>query len=90
MRSRTGNLDPDMPFSAAGQTGRTPRRTPYPAPRDVPHTRELTAVIALLLVLAHLLLAQLALLLTAVMYATDRISRWRPQWLAAPAAAGLL
>jgi hypothetical protein len=42
------------------------------------------------LVLAHLLLAQLTLLLAAAMYAVDRLSRWRPQWLAAPAGAGLL
>jgi hypothetical protein len=48
------------------------------------------AVLALVLLLAHLLLAQLALLLTAAMYAIDRVSRWRPEWLAAPAGIGLV
>jgi hypothetical protein len=82
-----------MPYSAPGQAevpDRTPRRPPYPVPRDAPHHGELTAVIALLVLLAHLLLAQLTLVLTVVMYVTDRISRWRPEWLAAPAGAGVL
>ncbi len=75
-----------MPFSAPGQAD----RTPYPAPRDAPHHGELVAVIALVLLLVHLLLAQLALLLTVVMYAIDRVTRWRPEWLAAPAGIGLV
>jgi len=79
-----------MPYSAPGQADRTPRHPPYPAPRDAPHHGELTAVIVLLVLLAHLLLAQLTLVLTAVMYATNRLSRWRPEWLAAPAGAGVL
>jgi len=40
--------------------------------------------------LAHLLLAQLTLVLTAVLYATGRVSRWRLPWLAVPVGAGLL
>jgi hypothetical protein len=75
-----------MPYSAAGQA----RRTPQVAPRDAPHHGELIAVIALVLVLAHLLLAQLTLLLTAAMYVIDRVARWRPEWLAAPAGIGLV
>jgi hypothetical protein len=42
------------------------------------------------LVLAHLLFAQLTLALTVAFWATGKISRWRPQWLAIPAAAGLI
>lgn len=38
--------------------------------------------------LAHLLLAQATLILAAVGVLTSRISRWRPLWLAVPAAAG--
>jgi hypothetical protein len=75
-----------MRYSAPGQAGRPPEV----APRDAPHHGELIAVIALVLLLAHLLLAQLTLLLAAVMYVIDRVSRWRPEWLAAPAGAGLL
>jgi hypothetical protein len=82
-----------MPYSAPGQ-GRlpdlTPRRPAYPAPGDTPHHGELTAVVVLLVLLAHLLLAQLMLVLTVALYATDRISRWRPEWLAVPAGAGVL
>ena len=79
-----------MPYSAPSQADRTPRRPPHPVPRDAPHHGELTAVIALLVLLAHLLLAQLTLVLTVAMYLTGRISRWRPEGLAAPAGAGVL
>src|ERR1700683_4116440 len=75
-----------MRYSAPGQVGRPPEV----APRDAPHHGELIAVIALVLLLAHLLLAQLTLLLAAVMYVIDRVARWRPEWLAAPAGAGLV
>jgi hypothetical protein len=78
-----------MPYSAAGQAPQAPR-TPQVAPRDAPHHGELIAVIALVLLLAHLLVAQLTLLLTAAMYVVDRVSRWRPEWLTAPAAVGLV
>src|SRR5580704_749844 len=79
-----------MPHSAAGQAGRTPGRPPQVAPRDAPHHGELIAVIALVLLLAHLLLAQLTLLLTAAMYVIDRVARWRPEWLMAPVGIGLV
>ena len=69
---------------------RAPRRSPVPAPRDAPRHRELIAVLAVAAVLTHLLLGQLTLLLAAVMYVIDRVSRWRPQWLAVPAGLGLL
>jgi hypothetical protein len=39
---------------------------------------------------AHLLVAQLTLLLALVLYAVGRLSRWRLPWLAVPAGAGLL
>ena len=69
---------------------RAPRRSPVPGPRDAPRHRELIAVLAVAAVLTHLLLGQLTLLLAAVMYVIDRVSRWRPQWLAVPAGLGLL
>jgi len=69
---------------------RAPRRSPVPAPRDAPRHRELIAVLAVVAVLTHLLLGQLTLLLAAGMYVIDRVSRWRPQWLAVPAGIGLL
>jgi len=76
-----------MPYSVAGQADQPASR---PKPRDAARRGELAAVLVLALVLAHLLLAQLALALTLVMWAVDRVGRWRPQWLAAPAVAGLI
>src|SRR5208282_1836262 len=67
---------------------RSPRRPPVPVPRDTPRHRELTAVLAVAAVLTHLLLGQLTLVLAVIMYAVDRVSRWRPQWLAVPAGLG--
>jgi hypothetical protein len=40
--------------------------------------------------LAHVLLAQLTLVLAALLYAVGRVSRWRLPWLAVPFGAGLL
>src|SRR5690242_9456050 len=77
-----------MPPGTAAQADGTPRR-PL-APRDTPRSAELTAGLAIAVLLAHLLLAQLTLVLTVVLYATGRVSRWRLQWLAVPAGAGLV
>jgi hypothetical protein len=41
-------------------------------------------------VLTHALLGQLTLVLAVVMYVIDRVSRWRPQWLAVPAGIGVV
>jgi hypothetical protein len=51
---------------------------------------ELMAALAVVVLLTHLLLAQLTLLLAVVFYLTGRVSRWRLPWLAVPAVAGLL
>lgn len=77
-----------MPPGTAAQADGTPRR-PL-GPRDTPRSAELTAALAVAALLAHLLLAQLTLVLAAVFYATGRVSRWRLQWLAVPVAVGLL
>ncbi len=69
---------------------RAPRRPPVPVPRDAPRHRELIAVLAVAAVLTHLLLGQLTLVLVAILYVVDRVSRWRPQWLAVPAGIGAL
>src|SRR5258708_36136171 len=77
-----------MPPGTAAQADGTPR---HPlGPRDTPRSAELTAGLALAVLLAHLLLAQLTLLLAVALYATGRLSRWRLQWLAGPAGLGLL
>jgi len=67
-----------------------PRAGRYLVPGDTPYRGELIAACAVLGVLAHLLFAQLTLLLVIAFQLITRASRWRPQWLAAPAAVGLL
>jgi hypothetical protein len=52
-------------------------------------TRELTAALAVVALLVHLLFAQVTLALAVILLVTGRIGRWRPPWLAVPAAAGL-
>jgi hypothetical protein len=77
-----------MPPGTAAQADGTPRR-PL-GPRDTPRSAELTAALAVAALVAHLLLAQLTLVLAAAFYATGRVSRWRLQWLAVPVGVGLL
>src|ERR1700730_10260446 len=75
-----------MPPGPAAQDDGTPR-SPL-RPRDTPRGAELTSALAVAVLLAHLLLAQLTLVLAAVLYATGRVTRWRLSWLAVPAGAG--
>ena len=79
-----------MPGPAATAAERAPRRARYLIPLDIPRRGEIVAVLAVALLLAHLLLAQLTIGLAVVLAAIGRISRWRPQWLAVPAGAGLI
>jgi hypothetical protein len=77
--------------------GSMPGRARYPVPRarypvqvSPPRHRRFMAACAVLLLLAHLLLAQLTLVLALAFALTGRVSRWRLGWLIAPAAAGLV
>src|SRR5579875_549880 len=79
-----------MPAESGTATERMPRAGRYLVPGDTPYRGELIAACAVLGVLAHLLFAQLTLLLVIAFQLITRASRWRPQWLAAPAAVGLL
>ena len=76
------------PVSNAAE--REPRRTRALTSEDVPGRGELAAALGLAGVLAHLLLAPLTLLLAVALQLAGRLTRWRPAWLAVPAAAGLL
>ena len=69
---------------------RAPRRARYVIPRDTPRRGEFLAAIGIVLIVLHLIFAQLTLVLALVFIGVTRVSRWRPAWLAAPAAAGLL
>jgi hypothetical protein len=66
-----------------------PRRARHLIPAGLPRRGELIAVCVMALLIAHLLLAQLTLVLALVFVVVSKVSRWRLWWLAAPAAAGL-
>src|SRR6202042_158642 len=71
---------------AAPDAGRLrPPRLPRPPGR----ARQLTAALAVAVLLLPLLFAQVTLVLAVLLLATGRLSRWRPSWLAVPAAAGI-
>jgi hypothetical protein len=65
-----------------------PRRARYLIPRGLPRRGEIVAACAVLIVLAHVVFAQLTLLLAIACWLITRATRWRLSWLIAPAAAG--
>lgn len=79
-----------MPADTVTGDERVPRAGRYLIPGQTPHRAELIAACAVLAVVAHLLFAQLTLILAVIFYLTARLTRWRPQWLAVPACAGLV
>jgi hypothetical protein len=66
-----------------------PRRARYLVPRGLPRRDEILAVCLVAVILAHVLFAQLTIILAAAFYLITRVTRWRLSWLAGPAAAGL-
>jgi hypothetical protein len=72
----------------AGLTGRAPRRFRSLAPA-ASRRGELAAALGVAVLLAHLLFAQLTLVLAVAFLAVGRVSRWHRLWLAVPAFAGL-
>jgi hypothetical protein len=66
-----------------------PRRARYLIPRGLPRRDEILAVSVVLVVLAHVLFAQLTILLAAAFHLISKMTRWRLSWLTVPAAAGL-
>jgi hypothetical protein len=79
-----------MPAAVPISPQRAPRRARYLIPPDTPRRREALAALALLAALAGLLFAQVTLGLAVAFYATGKITRWRPVWLAVPAACGVV
>ena len=79
-----------MPGPAATAAERAPRRARHLIPMGTPRRGEIVAACGVALLLAHLLFAQLTIVLAIALAAVGRVSRWRPQWLAVPAAAGLV
>jgi hypothetical protein len=71
------------------EAGPIPRRARQLVPAQFPRRAELIAVCAVVILLAHLLLAQLTLVLAVLFAVAGKITRWRRSWLLAPALAGL-
>ena len=67
-----------------------PRRSGFLVPDGAPRRGDLTAAAGVAVLLVHLLFAQLTGVLAVALYGLGRLTRWRPQWLAVPAAAGLI
>jgi hypothetical protein len=79
-----------MPGPAATAAEHAPRRARYLIPQDTHRRGEIVAAIAAAVLVAHLVLAPLAMVLAAALYLAGRLTRWRALWLAVPAAAGLI
>ena len=71
------------------EAGPLPRRARQLIPAGVPRRRELIAAAAVLILLAHLLLAQLTIVLALAFAAVGKVTGWRLYWLLTPAVAGL-
>jgi hypothetical protein len=63
----------------------TPRRARYLVPRGLPRRGEILAAGLVLIILAHLVFAQLTIVIAAVFWLITRVTRWRLSWLIAPA-----
>lgn len=79
-----------MPAELEPWTGPAPRRARYLIPEQFPRRGEVAAACVVLLLAAHLLFAQLTFLLAVVFAGIGKATRWRPSWLAVPAAAGVV
>lgn len=79
-----------MPAELGPGTVPAPRRARYLIPKQFPRRGEIVAACVVLLLAAHLFFAQLTFLLAVVFAGTGKASRWRPSWLAVPAAAGAI
>src|SRR5215831_4017697 len=79
-----------MPAAVSRAPERSPRRARYLVPLGTPRRVEALAAVAAAAVAAGVLLAPLTLVLAAAFHAVSKVSRWRPLWLWAPAACGIV
>jgi hypothetical protein len=82
-------LGAETPAEVVTKAEYMPRRARYLVPRGLPRRDEILAVCVVLILLAHVLFAQLTLVLAAVFYLITKVTRWRLSWLLVPAAVGL-
>src|SRR5215472_12484536 len=79
-----------MPAAVVAAPQRAPRRARYLIPLGTPRRREMLAALAVLGVLGGLLFAPVTLGLAVAFHVIGKITRWRPVWLAVPAACGVV
>jgi len=84
-----GRWEAETPTEVLTEAEQMPRRARYLVPMGLPRRDEVLAVCVVAVVLAHVLFAQLTIVLAAGFYLITRVTRWRLSWLMVPAAAGL-
>ena len=85
------HLQPWIEMSArvATQAQQMPRRARYLVPKGLPRRGEFLAACVVVAVIAHVLFAQLTLILAVVFAVATRTTRWRLSWLVVPAVIGV-
>ena len=78
-----------MSARVATQAEQMPRRARYLVPKGLPRRGEFLAACVVLVVLAHVLFAQLTIVVAVVFALTTRATRWRLSWLLVPVLAGV-
>ena len=77
-----------MSARVATQAEQIPRRARYLVPKGLPRRGEFLAACVVLVVLAHVLFAQLTIVVAVVFALTTRATRWRLSWLLVPVVTG--
>jgi hypothetical protein len=78
-----------MPAEVVTEAEQVPRRARYLVPRGLPRRGEIIAACVVLVVLAHVLFAQLTIILAVVFYLITKLTRWRLSWLTVPVVAAV-
>jgi hypothetical protein len=78
-----------MSARVATQAEQMPRRARYLVPKGLPRRGEFLAACVVVAVLAHVLFAQLTIVLAVVFALTTRATRWRLSWLLVPFVTGV-
>jgi len=78
-----------MSARVATQAEQMPRRARYLVPQGLPRRGEFLAACVVVVVLAHVLFAQLTIVLAVIFALTTRATRWRLSWLLVPVVIGV-
>ena len=78
-----------MPAEVVTEAEQVPRRARYLVPRGLPRRSEIIAACVVLVVLAHVLFAQLTIILAVAFYLITKVTRWRLWWLTVPVLAAV-